>query len=534
MGVELPRRVWPLVAMSSLGAALLVAFGPPGTDFAAHAYQEALFAAHGFSLWNNFWYSGRYSFVTYSTLYYPLAALIGIRALAVLCVGAAVAAFAAVARRRWGTAGRWSIRSFAVVMPAFVLTAAFPFLLGAALALLAILALQDRRWWIFAVLCALAAAASPLAFVLLGVVVAGIGLGERVGRRSLLLGLGILGAVAAMLLLSASLFPSSARYPFPTQAFVLAIAFSVALAVVTWRVEGARSLRFIAVLNGVACLTAFVVSSEIGEGITRLRFVALPIMLLAVALRRWRPRALVVVVLMFAAYWNFAPLMSSFFGGSADASLRLDYWRPAIAFLHDHLTPSYRVEVVDTQRHWAADYLPAGGIPIVRGWFRQDDFPQNELLYDELTASGYQRWLRSLGVRFVVLTDAAPDYSARREAALLRGGQSGLRTVFRSAHLRIYEVPSPRAIISGPGHPQITVMGRERLTATVTTAGSYRIAIRYSPHWRASEGCLSSGADGMLRLRMGRPGPVRMRFDVSLGSALRALKGDASPVCANP
>ena len=51
-------------------AALLAWYGPPGSDFAAHAYQRAVFLQHGFSLWSNFWYAGRYSFVTYSLLYY--------------------------------------------------------------------------------------------------------------------------------------------------------------------------------------------------------------------------------------------------------------------------------------------------------------------------------------------------------------------------------------------------------------------------------------------------------------------------------
>ncbi len=36
-------------------AALLAWYGPPGTDFAAHAYQRTLFLEHGFTLWNNFW-----------------------------------------------------------------------------------------------------------------------------------------------------------------------------------------------------------------------------------------------------------------------------------------------------------------------------------------------------------------------------------------------------------------------------------------------------------------------------------------------
>ena len=59
-------------------AALLIWLGPPGNDLAAHVYQRTVFLHDGFQLWNNFWYGGRYSFVTYSVLYYPLAALFGI------------------------------------------------------------------------------------------------------------------------------------------------------------------------------------------------------------------------------------------------------------------------------------------------------------------------------------------------------------------------------------------------------------------------------------------------------------------------
>ena len=80
------RGGFALAVPAALIAAALLYLGPPGTDFAEHAYQEGVYAAHGMTLWNNFWYSGRYSFVTYSVLYYPLAAIGGIRALAVLCV----------------------------------------------------------------------------------------------------------------------------------------------------------------------------------------------------------------------------------------------------------------------------------------------------------------------------------------------------------------------------------------------------------------------------------------------------------------
>src|SRR5581483_1508288 len=119
---------------------------------------------------------------------------------------------------------------------------------------------------------------------------------------------------------------------------------------------------------------------------------------------------------------------SSFARAGTDPEASRAYWQPAITYLKAHLSPSYRVEVVDTAEHWPAAYLPEAGIPIVRGWYRQSDFPQNELLYDKrLGALTYERWLRGLGVRYVVLSDAHPDYSARVEARLIRGGSTTLQ-----------------------------------------------------------------------------------------------------------
>src|SRR5262249_33904109 len=148
-------------------AVLLVWLGPPGIDMAAHAYQRSLFLQHGFSLWNNLWYSGRYSFVTYSLVYYPLAAVLGIRVLAVATIAIAALAVSALLSPRWGEDARWASRSFAVVWAAGVLSGAFPFMLGVAFGLLALCALQVGARWQFAVLVVLTVAASPVAFLLL-------------------------------------------------------------------------------------------------------------------------------------------------------------------------------------------------------------------------------------------------------------------------------------------------------------------------------------------------------------------------------
>ncbi len=88
--------------IAAAAASLLVWLAPPGGDLAAHEYQRSLFLAHGFTLWDNFWYAGRYAFVGYSILYYPLAALLGIWLLAVLSVALAAGRVRAAPRAGMG------------------------------------------------------------------------------------------------------------------------------------------------------------------------------------------------------------------------------------------------------------------------------------------------------------------------------------------------------------------------------------------------------------------------------------------------
>jgi hypothetical protein len=512
-------------------SALLVWAGPPGSDLAAHVYQRALFIQHGFGLWNNFWYAGRYSFVTYSLLYYPLAAMLGIRLLAVATISTAALAFAVVVLREWGAKARWSSRTFGVVWAGIVISAAFPFALGAALSLLALWALQARRLWRFFLLASLTLAASPLAFILLALILGGIAISRRSNRR-LLVGAGL--SLAVLTLAELALwraFPSSGRYPFSAEELAAALIFCGFGVVLTWRIERAQVLRFVFPVYGAACVAAFLVPSALGENVDRLRFAAIPVTVLILALRDWRPRLLAAVALGLAISWNVTPLAGSFTRAQADPASDARYWAPAVRYLHAHLTPSYRVEAVDTVGHWAAVYLPRAGIPLARGWFRQDDFPQNKVLYDELGQRTYLAWLRGLGVRYVVLTSAPPDYSARAEARLVASGRLPLRPVLVAPQLTVYEVPAARAIVTGPGRAHALFLREDRIGISVARPGVYRIAVRYSPYWRPSAGCVSKGPDRMIRLRLARAGAVNLAFDVDAGRALKTLAGGARQSC---
>jgi hypothetical protein len=535
-GVTLRTSALTREALAASGAAatlsaLLVWMAPPGTDFAAHVYQRAVFVQHGFALWNNFWYAGRYSFVTYSLLYYPLAALLGIRLLAVATISAAALAFAAVVLRQWGPKARWSSRTFAVVWAGTVLSAAFPFALGSALALLAIWALQRRRLVQFALLAVLTLAASPVAFLLLSLVLIGIAIGRRTERRTLIgagLAVGTLGLVEIGLW---RVFPNDGRYPFSIWELGGALVFCAFGAVLSWRIEVSKVLRFVFPVYALACIVAFLVPSALGDNVVRVRYVALPIAVLLLTLREWRPRVLAFVAFALALSWNVTPLADSFAKATDDPASNAKFWAPAVGYLHTHLTPSFRVEAVDTVGHWEALYLPRSNIPLARGWFRQDDFPQNAILYGHFGAKAYLAWLRGLGVRYVVLTTAPPDYSAEAETDLLRSGRLALRVVLVSRTLTIYEVPSPQPMVTGPGPSHVVALREDGMSLRVGKRGTYRIAIRYTPYWHTSVGCVWAGKDKMIRLNASGPGFVKMTFRIDPSQVLTEVAGGKPKPC---
>jgi hypothetical protein len=526
------REALASAGVAGVVAALLAWVGPPGSDLAAHAYQRAVFVEHGFTLWNNFWYAGHYSFVTYSILYYPLAAVVGIHLLAVATVATGALAYAVIVWREWGPAARWSSRTFAVVWAGIILAAAFPFALGATLALFALWALQAKAPWGFAVLALLTLAASPLAFALLALSAVAVGLAKRIEWRRLVVPVVALGAIGGVGLLLWRLFPDGGRYPFSIADLAAVCVFSGLGAALIWRVERARLLRMILLVYGTACIAVYFVPSAVGSNIIRLQFLAVPITVLIASLRSWRPLPICLVALALALSWNVKPLVRSFVQDAENPAASEAYWQPAIRFLRVHLRPSYRVEAVDTVGHWPALYLPAAGIPLARGWFRQDDFPENSVLYRPLTPTGYAAWLRRLGVRYVVLTHAEPDYSSQGEARLLESGRSGLGIALRTRDVTIFAVPAPVGILTGSRGARVIRFSQTRLVLKVDRRGRYRLAVRYSPYWRVSSGCLAARGDGMTEIFAPRPETILVSFHLNGERALATLAGQTTQTCA--
>ena len=63
------RFVLACAVLAAALAQLVYHGGPPGVDLPSHLFQTWLYSHAGFNLWNNYWYAGRYEFVTYSVRY---------------------------------------------------------------------------------------------------------------------------------------------------------------------------------------------------------------------------------------------------------------------------------------------------------------------------------------------------------------------------------------------------------------------------------------------------------------------------------
>jgi hypothetical protein len=327
------------------------------------------------------------------------------------------------------------------------------------------------------------------------------------------------------------LFGGGGTFPYGLLQLAPSLIFGVLGLAVTRGVPQARLLRGVFWIYLAVCIAAYLVPTSVGSNLERLRYVAVPVALIAAALRGWRPLWLVGPAVVLAVVWNTTPIFTTLARASTDPEASRSYWQPTIRYLQRNLSPSYRVEVVDTAEHWSADYLPEAGIPIVRGWYRQSDFPQNELLYDKKLGPGtYEAWLRRMGVRYVVLPDAPPDYSSRTEAALVASGVTSLVPVHWTDHTTIYELPDATPLVTGPGNATVLYLWPQRIVVALGRPGAYRVRVRWSPYWRSSTGCVARTADGMIRISSVAAGLVELRFDVSVRRGLETLAGTI-PAC---
>ncbi|HTU80395.1 MAG TPA: hypothetical protein VMF09_16725 [Solirubrobacteraceae bacterium] len=538
------RATLGLLAFTCALIAVWLVADPRTPDLAAQVYRVALFHEVGLAVWDDNWYAG-HALLGYSLLYPPLAAALGMRVLAALCVLASSLLFAALVRPVYGEGARWGAAWFAVAALGDVWIGRLTFALGVSLALAAALALaRERRLWA-AALAALCAAASPAAAALLGLAGLSLALARWTPRAFVVLALP--GAVVVAVL--AALFPEGGYEPYPILSFA-ATAIVIAAFVLALPRE-AQLARVGAWVYLLACVGCLLVRSPIGSNVERYGvLLAGPLLLcerLAAPRRRRRAGGLsealagraggltqaaarrargltagTLAALGVIAVWvAWGPVRETLAVAGTPASSAA-YYAPVkrfIAAVQARSGSPLRVEVPLTRSHWEAALL-APSVPLARGWDKQmEERYDGALLAHGLTAGGYERWLDEQAVSYVALPDLPSDPSSAREAQLIRAGLPYLREVFKSSHWRVYRVLRATPLAAGPG--RLSALGHDSFTLLARTAGRFVVRVHFTRYWALTrgEGCVAPAPGGWTQVSVRAPGRVVVSASFSLARA---------------
>ena len=479
------------------GALALVLVAPhlSGTDLSAAAAHADFAASHPFTPVDLRWYGGSEQF-GYSLWSQYAMALLGVRTTGVLAGLVAAAAFALLLRR--GHARRELLGSLAgaVCIVLNLASGRITYALGLAVGLLALLALPRRP--LAAPLALLAAAASPVAGLFLGLVGAALLLTRR--RAD---GLAIALHVAAPLAVVGGLFGqggyNAMSWGDTWTAAVLAAAAGLAVP--------RPAVRVGAVLLIAGLFGAYAVHTPVG-----LNAVRLPVMFavpLVLAFAPWP--ALVVAPVVVALLFVRLPVQTSDVRRADWAVNTAGYFAPLTAELARR-APTGRVEAVPTVDYWEAVHV-AQVAPLARGWLRQQDTLRDPLFFNgTLSAATYQAWLRDTGVQYVALPAGPLAFVGKAEGALVRGGLPYLTPVWRGGPWVLYEVAGAPSLADGA---QVLRSTASQVVLQVDRPGDVLLRVRPS-RWLTltGPGCLSP--DGRwLRLHAERAGSY------VVGSALK-------------
>jgi hypothetical protein len=506
----LERLIAP--ALAAALALLALGTGASGTDVASATYRVELFRRFGFTLWDFGWYAGHWT-LGYSVLFGPIGAGLGIAATDVVCAAVSAWAFGCLVVPRYGRAGRLGSLAFAAGTVVQVAIGRDPFLLGQALGLSALVALQRRgRWWgaLAATLALACTLASPLPGLFLALATFAWLVGELPAWRWSLAA--TVAATAAPIVVLELLFSGQGRMPFaPLDLFGTLVPLALVALLLDRR---DRVLRLGVGLYGALTVASFLIPTALGVNVTRLATSAGLGFVICLPTRSVRSRVLLVAALVVLFLGQWMPARGPLLGWRNPATTAA-YFRPLLGYLVPRDHPLARVEVVPLSTHWESDYV-ALRLPLARGWERQLDTADNPIFYrpGRLTASSYRAWLEHNGVRYVALADAPLDYAGVAEARLVAHGVGGLRLVWSSAHWRVYELAAADGIVAGRG-----VLVSERGSTLVLDArrrGKLLVRVRYTPDWRVESGraSLRESTGGWLTLSARRAGRIVLQIDL--------------------
>ncbi len=511
-------------------AVLMYRGGLPGWDDAAHAYKVLLLRRGESVFWDNFWYGGAYGAANYGFVFYLLALYVPSKLIVIASAGLLPVLYYIYQRDMWGIDDIWPAWAFAGIMSVYLAHGQDPFVLGLALTMggLALLARKRPLW--AALPMAIGIFANPMAFVVcLPFMLSDVVARPPLRRRYVW----FIGALAPFIVLRVALgaaFSEPGGYLNETSQLLLYLGFALA-GLALAGVNAAHPRRPFVVLfltYAAVCVLSFVTpGSPLGNNIGRFFFVfGLPLLFLLRHSRLQRPfpygDLAVIPIVLFGLLQISAPY-SHFTRTDEWPQTRASFFAPALAAAARHYDPNYRIHVVALRRHWEADYFPAAGYPITRGWYRQADAIHNALFYTPYDAATYVAWLRRMGVQYVFLANAPLDPWSQREVKILETSPE-LEVVDRAGAWTVYRLrdAEPLAVGLDGGTARVTSMGHRTFTVQVDRAGTYLLKVTWSPYWTLTggPGTLSRSPDRFLLLEAGAAGTYTLRFDVTPGKVL--------------
>lgn len=369
-------------------------------------------------------------------------------------------------------------------------------------------------------LAALAAAASPVAGLFVGLAGTAMLLHARLPRHGALApprltwsGLALMIGAAVPMLVMAGLFGTGGPMNISRADMLHATLTSlVAAALVPY-----RAVRIGALLSAAGVVASYLLTTPVGLNATRLATLfALPLVAAYARvpdpvarwwqqhrLPRFRPALWLVPVLVGLVLWQ-PPVVAADLATAREPSASADFFTPLAVEL-DRRRPAGRVEVVPTVNYWEAARL--GELPLARGWLRQADLERHRLFFDgTLDVETYRRWLDRMAVSHVALPHTRLSWVGQAEAELIDQGLPYLQEVWSTSDWTLYEVTDPAPLVSAPGMlVDATATGVE---FTVSVPGEVRVAV-WPSRWLAVDGpagaCLVPGDDHVV-VRIAQPG----------------------------
>jgi hypothetical protein len=495
--LSLYRRSPAVIASGSIAVVISVAYllAPPmGRDYSAQLAHAQLAAQHWPEVLDLRWYSG-FDPLGYSFWSPPVMALLGVRLTTALAYILSVVLFAALLKRTDAARPVLGAITAVVCLTGNLVVTRTTFALGLAVALGALLALVSGRLRIAAVVSVLAALASPVAGLFLGLAGGALFLsGQR--RAGVMLALsGLVPTVAVSLA-----FGNGGYQTFGARQALMGLLICLAVAGLCWR---RRVLRWGALLSAGLVVAAYLIPSPVGTTATRLpELFGAPIIVAFATVP-----TIAVIAATVAAVLVLPPTSITEVEERGDPGLSPQFYAPLLNQLAARGVNG-PIEVVPTQRRGEAAFV-APVVAIARGWSRQSDTGRNDLFYGgTLNADTYHKWLDDNAISYVALSNGPYDWAAPDEANLVRSGLPYLRAVWSDETWTLYAVTNPRPVIAPPG--QVVARNAVSLTVSLPQAGEYVVRVRWSRYVSASSGCMKPAEDGWSAVVVQQPSTVKI------------------------